>query len=285
MTWGSYVLVGYDGTRDSEQALRWAAEEARLRRLPLHVCYAWRSPYPASYLDHEGVGIVKRIGEHILDHGVALARGMAPTVTMHKRLMDGPAYAALLQQANDAELIVVGSHEQDDLAVGSTALRLPARALRPVVAVRRTGTRFGEVVVGVDGSAGGDAALAFAFEEAALRGWRVRAVYGCWEPSAAADGELALFNDEDELGRVCTIRLEQAVTPWQAKYPQVEARTSLVMEAPRQALFDAAEAADLVVVGTRSAGALDPLALGATSGALLQHVPCTVAIVQPVHGD
>jgi nucleotide-binding universal stress UspA family protein len=38
---GSYVLVGFDGSAPSERALRWAAEEARLRRLPLTVCHAW----------------------------------------------------------------------------------------------------------------------------------------------------------------------------------------------------------------------------------------------------
>ncbi|MFB4309592.1 universal stress protein [Actinomadura sp. GTD37] len=45
------------------------------------------------------------------------------------------------------------------------------------------------VVVGVDGSAGADAALAFGFEEAAPRGWRLRAVYGCRKPGAAPDGD------------------------------------------------------------------------------------------------
>ncbi|MBX6769682.1 MAG: universal stress protein, partial [Actinomadura rubrobrunea] len=151
----------------------------------------------------------------------------------------------------------------------------------PVVVVRRTGTRFGEVVVGTDGSAGGDAALAFGFEEAALRGWRLRAVYGCWEPSAAPDGDLGMYNDAEKVRRVCAARLESAVAPWQEKYPQVDVHSSLVMRPPRQALFAAAQTADLLVVGSRGLGGLDPLALGATSGAVLQHVPCTVAIVQP----
>ncbi|WP_395110951.1 universal stress protein [Actinomadura sp. SCN-SB] len=280
MSWGSYVLVGYDGTKDAERALRWAAQEARLRHRPLTVCHAWRWPYPITYIDHEGAAIVKRMGRNLLDHGVALARGMAPGVTVRGKLMDGPAYAALTHQAESAEMIVVGSHEPGDLPVGSTAWRLPAHARRPVVVVRSAGTRHGEVVVGVDGSAGADAALSFAFEEAALRGWRVRAVYGCWEPAAAAENDLALFGDEDKLRQVCGSRLERAVAPWRVKYPAVEARTSLVLEAPREALFAAAERADLVVAGNRGAGGLDRIRLGATSGALLQHAPCTVAIVQ-----
>jgi len=283
MSHGSYVLAGYDGTHESEDALRWAVREARARRVPLMVCHAWRWPFPISYIDYEGVGLVKRMGGHLLDHGVDLARRMAPSVRVDKRLMDGPADAALMHLSEDAELIVIGSHEQDALPVGSTALQLPARADRPVVIVRRTAPVHGEVVVGTDGSAGADVALAFGFEEAALRGWRLRAVYGCWEPGAAIEDDLSLFNDEDKVRRVCGARLERQVAPWRVKYPQVEAWTSLVLTPPREALFEAAEAADLVVVGNRGAGGLDPLRLGATSGAVLQHVPCTVAIVPSTH--
>ncbi|MFG2006823.1 universal stress protein [Spirillospora sp. NPDC048911] len=284
MSIGSYVLVGYDGTTESENALRWGAREAGLRHLPLTVCHAWRWPFPISHIDIEGTAIVKRMGEHVLDHGVTLAERFAPGVKVSKRLLDGPAYAALMHLTEDAALVVIGSHEQDALPVGSTALRLPARARRPIVVVRGAESRYGdgEVVVGVDGSVGADAALAFAFEEAALRDRRLRAVYGCWEPTAAPDCDLSLFDDEDKLRRVCGARLECQVAPWRVRYPQVDAWTSLLLKPPRQALFEAAENAALVVVGNRGLGGLEQLCLGATSSAVLQHVPCAVAVVQPL---
>ncbi|TDE33951.1 universal stress protein [Actinomadura sp. 6K520] len=275
----SHVVVGYDGTAESDRALRWAVDEARLRRLPLTVCHVWRWPYPISYIDYEGVAIVRRMGEHLLDHGVALARDLAPGLKVRKRLHDGSASSALIHESHDAELIVVGSHEPDEMPVGSTALRVPAQAARPAVVVRSAATRDGLVVVGVDGSAGADAALALGFEEAALRGWRLRAVYGCWEPGAAPDGDLSLFGDEEKLRRVCGTVLERAVAPWRVKYPYVQATTSLVVEPPREALLAAAEEATLTVVGARGTGAVDALALGATSDALLKHAPCTVAVV------
>ncbi|MFA1542869.1 universal stress protein [Actinomadura monticuli] len=275
----SNVVVGYDGTGDSERALRWAVEEARVRRLPLTVCHAWRWPYPISHIDYEGVAIVRRMGEHILDHGVALARELAPSVTVRKRLKDGSVTPALLHEAGDADLIVIGSHEPDEIPVGSTALQVPARADRPVVVVRSDGSRDGLIVVGVDGSAGADGALAFGFEEAALRGWRLRAVYGCWEPGAAPGGDLSLFGDEDALRRVTGAVLERAVAPWRVKYPQVRATTSLVLKPPREALLEAAEDATLAVMGARGTGVVGALTLGATSDALLKHAPCTVAVV------
>lgn len=274
----SHVVVGYDGTSESERALRWAVQEARLRRVPLTVCHAWRWPYPISHIDREGVAIVRRMGEHLLDHGVALAREMAPGLMVRKRLKDGSVAPALLSEAADADVIVIGSHEPDAMSVGSTVLRMPAMADSPVVVVRSSGSRDGLVVVGVDGSDGADAALAFGFEEAALRGWRLQAVYGCWEPGAAPDGDLSLFSDEDRLRRVCGAVLERAVAPWPVKYPHVQATTSLVLEPPREALLEAAEDATLLVVGARGMGVVEPLTLGATSDALLKHVPCTVAV-------
>lgn len=275
----THVVVGYDGTNESERALRWAVEEARLRREPLTVVHAWQWPYPIRSMDREGVAIVHRMGEHTLDQGVALANDLAPGVKVRKHLETGGPHAALLNQGPDAELIVIGSHPLEETPVGSTALRVPARAAVPVVVVRSSAARDGLVVVGVDGSPGADGALAFGFEEAALRGWRLRAVYGCWEPGAAPDGDLSLFDDEDKLRHVCGAVLERAVAPWLVKYPLVQAATSLVLRSPREALLEAAEDATLTVVGARGTGAVKPLTLGATSDALLKHAPCTVTIV------
>nr|BFE37146.1 universal stress protein [Actinomadura rugatobispora] len=278
---GRYVLVGYDGSEESEHALRWGVEEARLRELPLEVVHAWRWPYPIDYIDYEGSATLKRVGQHLLDHGVELALRAEPTVPVSKHLMNGPAHVALNHACRDAELAVVGSHGRGELSLGSTALRLPARSTCPVVVVRNAAARNGLVVAGVDGSPGGEAALAFAFRQAALRGWSLLAVHGCWEPSAVPEADLALFSEQEKLLRMCETRLKRAVEPWRIRYPEVQAATSVPMLPPREALFEAADDADLIVVGNRGMGGFDPLLLGATSGALLQHAPCAVAIVQP----
>ncbi|XRQ09827.1 cyclic nucleotide-binding domain-containing protein, partial [Actinomadura welshii] len=101
------------------------------------------------------------MGEHVLDHGAVLARELAPGLNLRKRLQEGGVSPALVHEGHDAELIVVGSHEPDQMPVGSTALQVPAHAGRPVAVVRDGASRDGQVVVGVDGSPGADAALAF----------------------------------------------------------------------------------------------------------------------------
>lgn len=299
----SHVLVGYDGSKEGERALRWAAGEAKLRRLPLEICHAWHWPYPTAQLDPEGLGIVRKMAEHVLDHGVSIVHALAPSVQVRKRLCTGPASAALLHEAYGAEVVVVGSHGHAGLPMGSSALHVPARATIPAIVVRErrhpdgeaahggsahggsavsaTAGTSGRVVVGVDGSASSDAALEFAFEEAALRDWQLVAVYGAWEPGAVADSELALYADAVALEHEAGSRLERSVAPWRVKYPQVDARTLLRLEPPREALLSAAEGADLLVVGDRGHGGIPPLLLGAVSQASLVHAPCSVAVVHP----
>lgn len=285
----SHLVVGYDGSREGDRVLRWAVGEAKLRRVGLTVCHAWRFDFPLAQMDPEWVGIVRRMAEHVLDHGVFHARTLAPTLRVAKRLVPGPAASALLYEADDAELIVVGAHrgrpgeavrggEDEDVGggrpAGSTAAQTAAMASCPVVVLRRTGPADGRIVVGVDGSDGGDAALAFAFEEASLRGWSVHAVHGCRE--SYADG-----SDPEALRREAGVMLECAVAPWRDKYPRVTAWTHLVYEPPREALVNAAAGAEMLAVGDRGTGGFEPLMLGAVSQAMVHHAPCNVTVVHP----
>ncbi|MFB4298573.1 universal stress protein [Actinomadura sp. NTSP31] len=273
------VLLGYDASEDNDPALRWAVEEARLRGLSLVMCHCWHWPYAADHMDDRVEAIIKRAGEMLLEQGEARARRLGAPGTVGKRLRSGPVPDALVGESGEAELIVIGSHERHRLPVGSTAVQLPARARRPVLAVRRCGGEHGRVVAGVDGSAGGEAALGFAVEEAALRGWSLRVVFGAWEPGAVDEAELPLFSDKERLAQVRTAALEKAVAPWRERYPKVDLRASVVLDRPRETLLAAVEDADLLVVGDRGTRGLDPLFLGATSSAMLHHAPCTVAIV------
>ena len=273
------VLFGYDGTEENDLALRWAVEEARLRGLDLMICHCWHWPYPDGHVDDDVEAILMRVGRNMLEQGARRARELGAAGRVHKRLSSGSVPDALLHESGCAELIVVGSHERHRLPAGSTALQLPTRTRRPVIVVRRSAGPQGLVVAGVDGSVGGDAALGFAFQEAALRDWTLRVLYACWEPGIVDDSELELFADKGRLRQSRTALLERLVPPWRERYPDVDTRVSLLLERPREALLDATEEADLLVVGDRGVGGLDPLLLGATSSAMLHHAPCTIAVV------
>ena len=278
----SKVLLGYDGSEDNDAALRWAVEEARLRDLDLTICHCWHWPYPEGHDDPDVRAIVQRAGENLLRQGARQARRLGVPGRVQTLLRGEPVSETLVCESDDAELIVIGSHERHRLPAGSTAVQLPARTRRPVIAVRGAGEPRGRIVAGVDGSDGADAALGFAIEEAALRDAELRVVYGAWEPGAVPDWELPLFTDRDELYRARLARLEEAVHPWRRRYPKVHVELALLLERPREALLGAADGAGMLVVGDRGSGGLDPLLLGATSSAMLHHAPCTVAIVPPL---
>ncbi|WP_242907190.1 universal stress protein [Actinomadura terrae] len=277
------VLFGYDGTEENDAGLRWAVTEARTRELTLVICHCWHWPYPPGHVDDGVEAIVRRAGERLLERGVRRARELGADA-VRRRLRREPVLDALARESENAELIVVGTHECHRLPAGSTAMRLPAQARRPVIAVRHGAPPRGLVVAGVDGSVGGDAALGLAVEEAVLLGWPLRVVCGAWEPGAVPESELPLFTDKARLTRTRTTMLERVAGPWRERYPDLDMRISLVLERPREALLDAARDADLLVVGDRGGGHLDPLLLGATSSAMLHHAPCTVAIV-PQSGE
>ncbi|SFP32682.1 MULTISPECIES: universal stress protein [Actinomadura] len=275
------ILLGYDGTEENEPALCWAVEEARLRGLDLTMCYCWHWPYPEGHVDESVQVILKRAGENLLQEGARRARSLGMPGEVRTLLRREPVSETLVRESDDAELIVIGSHERHRLPAGSTAVELPARTHRPVIAVRHTGGTRGLVVAGVDGSGAADAALGFAIEEAALREAGLRVVYGTWEPGSVPDWELPLFADKHRLYEARTATLEKAVHPWRRRYPKVPVQMSVSLQRPREALLDAAADADMLVVGDRGTGGLDPLLLGATSSAMLHHAPCTVAIVPP----
>jgi nucleotide-binding universal stress UspA family protein len=281
---GSCVLAGFDGSPGSVLALRWAAGEARLRRLPLAVCHAWHWPYPVPPSGSAILEDFRRTAQHIVDKGVLIAREAAPRTVVRGRLRAGPTSAVLVNESRNAALVVVGAHGHGGfpgLTTGSSAARLPAYAHSPVIVVRNADEPRGPIVVGVDGSAGSEAALAFGFEEAALRRRPLRAVYGCEEPDDATPTEPGTLTDADEARMVACSRLERTTSPWREKYPYVDAETSLLSRPPQDALLKAATGAGLLVVGGRGLGGAEGFRLGAVSSGMLQHAPCAVAVVRP----
>lgn len=281
--YGAYVLVGFDGSPGGERALRRAVEEARTRRLPLTVCHAWHWPYPVPPSGPEALETARRMGRHTLDHGVFIARRMCPTLMVRPQLATGPASAVLIDESENAALAVVGSHGRGGFAglgAGSTALHLAAYGHCPVMVMRRDPLPDHPIVVGVDGSTASEAALAFAYEEAVLRGGSVRAVFACWEAEAIASAEMGMLRDPEQLQMLSAARLERTVSPWREKYPHVETETRLIMRTPRHALLEAAAEAGLLVVGDRGLGGVTGLRLGSVSHAVLLHAPCSVAVVR-----
>jgi len=293
------ILVGYDGSKQSEAALRWALEEARVRRVPVRVVH---SAMPEVVTTGMGVGYyapdeeaLVAAGNEVLAEAAAHAKEWAPDVTTTTKLaLSGPA-TALLKATETASMVVVGSRGQrgfHELLVGSTAVQVATHATLPVVVIPSrdpvdAGSEAGRVIVGDDGSDASADALAFAFEMASLHGTGltvVRAWHSNFFDSPGGKGGTIPASVEEDLfvpGETSTLRAD--VLAWSQKYPDVDVRQIVVHAIPAAALVGISRGASLLVVGSRGRGGFKSLLLGSVGHAVLHHATCPVAVVRPVH--
>lgn len=140
------------------------------------------------------------------------------------------------------------------------------------------------IVVGVDPSHGGAAALDWAVAQAARSSKPLLAVrafslpsYGVDYPAGTllADTMEGVVRKEQELAQTALDESRARVEGGDA----VQATAVATMGAPSQVLLKTAQDADLVVVGSRGAGALSRAVLGSVSSSVLHHATLPVVVV------
>ncbi|WP_329241031.1 universal stress protein [Actinoallomurus sp. NBC_01490] len=280
------IIVGADGSRDSLRAVGWAAGEAALRGAPLRIVHAVAPWLYDRDVDSRLVSVREWLlagGQEVVGAAVEAARARAPDLDVDGGMVPAGASRALIERARDASLVVVGSRGAGSVAgllLGSTALQVVTHAPVPTVVVRHVEpVDRGEIAVGVDGPLG-DPALAFAFEEAGLRGTRLRAVHVWSDPGAVGLGGMTpLVYDIDMIGAEHKRRLNDALAVWRDKFPDVEVVTEVVHGRPVRILSGVSARCDLLVVGTRGRGGFAGLILGSVSHGLLHHAHCPLAVV------
>jgi len=270
------IVVGYDGSADADQAVAWAAREARGRSCPLTVCLAQRPPDQVVPVESRERQLDPT--EALLDRGLRLACDLIGSEAVRPLYAAGSPAAVLCQCAESAEMIVLGSRGRGGLPqmpLGSVSLQVAAHAHGRIVVVRGhwrpvPGQPPRPIVVGCDGSAGSQAAVKFAFEEATLRDAYIVAV-------------CALADAPGVLGCASQIRAEfERVMSQPRGHPEVAVNLQVREGGARTALLEAARDAQLLVLGARGRGGLPGMLLGSASLTLLSHAPCPIAIV---HAD
>lgn len=137
------------------------------------------------------------------------------------------------------------------------------------------------IVVGVDGSDNGAAALRWAIAEMRLRGdgGDVEALMAWHEPLAGGTVPTMVALDMEQLEASYRAHLDSVVGPVRESNPDVEIKAYLGRGSAAQVLLDAAEDADLLVVGSRGHGGFIGLLLGSVSHQVVSHAPCPVVVV------
>src|SRR5690348_7827860 len=175
------LIVGIDGSHESEQALAWAANEAARRGadlLVLHV-FDWHvigapSPIGASFVTN-----ARKDADDLVATAVARVRDLVPGLAVRGEAVLGRPAPTLTSASANGATVVVGNRGRGGFAsllLGSISQQVALHAHGPVVVVRgRPDPQPGPVVVGVDGSPDSQQALRIAFEQAAARGTAVEA--------------------------------------------------------------------------------------------------------------
>jgi nucleotide-binding universal stress UspA family protein len=298
---GPWIVVGYDGSTTSHAALRWAVDEAAHRSCGIRIVYAIPPTMAVvpqfGGFDVPDLSVLDDAAAEIVEAAHAEVRAKAPDLHVETRILHGTAAPGLLAEAPDAVMLVVGSRGLGgfaELLVGSTGVQLASHAECPVVVLRpvdpkqaegaQPGPNAGRIVVGVDGSPAADAALGFAFKEAALRGIGITAVHAWIEPTVdprGPNGEpMASYVSADETQGTEVRLLEDALAGWTQRYPAVDVRESVLHADPVATLLAAASGATMLVVGSRGRGGFSSLLLGSVSHGVLHHATGPVVIVR-----
>lgn len=293
------VVVGIDGSPDSNAALRWAVQEATMRNVALTLVHAavpvssgpqeleW-SGYPLSaeflqQLDENSQQVladaVKIVGDMTGDH--------RPRI--NNELTYGAPVPALVELSTKAEMVVVGSSGHgalERLLLGSVSTGLVHHAHCPVAVIRNevSSPRAGCVLVGVDGSPTSDLATAIAFDEASWRGAELVALH------AWTDAEVPDIPGREWTGttRTSWTRLQSAaeetlaerLAGYRERYPNVVVHHEVVLNHAAQHLVERSESAQLVVVGSHGRGGFTGMLLGSVSTAVVHAVSTPVIVAR-----
>lgn len=279
-------MVGLDGSAASLAAVDLAAEEAAGRVAPLEILYVFeQQPVSCGASPEECATLLAEAGQTL---AVAMGRVRAdhPGLAVRGVFLLGDPVPAVVRHVAGSCLAVLGHHGTAGSGpVGPVAAQVAGRSSVPVIVTRPFDREHASVsprpvLLGVDGLPGSERAVAFAFDEAALRGapmvvhhlWRERP--GAGEPSGVVGGaEFA------EARQQALRALSDLLAVWSAKHPgvqlgPVQAGTGEALAALLAATHDA----QLVVVGTPAhAEPPDPLA-GTVGRALIERAGCSVAI-------
>lgn len=136
------IVVGIDGSRGSESALRFAAQEAELHNVKLRVVTVWhvgRSVYMStSALAQIDPDAMEADALQVAGEEVERVLGPQPSENIEVVARQGDAAPVLIDESKRAQILVVGSRGHGGFAgllLGSVGQQCASHAVCPVVIV------------------------------------------------------------------------------------------------------------------------------------------------------
>jgi nucleotide-binding universal stress UspA family protein len=283
------IVVGIDGSAPSARALEYAAQEAELTGAALEIVHALELPVDVDFYGMHIIGAqvdsLQGYAEQLLASAENRIRELHPGLSVSSRYEIGGPGSILIHAAEQAAALVVGTRGLGGFGravLGSVSSRVATESSCPVFVIGEHDElpTDGPIVVGVDESDFGVAALRFAVAEAALRGTRVRAVHAYRTPVLAApvEPELIIQLTRSEQEAAAKI-IENAVGEVGEARGEVEIETVAVEGSPADVITGQAADAQLIVVGSHGKGLVRRLLLGSVSRRVLNDADRPVVVV------
>jgi nucleotide-binding universal stress UspA family protein len=277
------VVVGVDGSEESLRAAEWAAREAVRREVPLRIVSAPALPPPmrSPHVSEAAVANALRgIAARSLGLAVDRVSEVAHGLTVETGILSGPPAIALAGCGQGASVLVLGARGSGGfgaMTLGSVSRHGAAHAPCPVVVVREDTTAVKrEVAVGIRDPHDAHGALAFAFEEAALRHADLLVVHAWHLIPPVLLARAGQAYDPGMVSAAAMSQMEDMLSAWQDKYPAVKAFPEVVNGHPAQVLASLSARADLLVLGKH---AHPGYVIGSIQNGVLSHAHGPVAIV------
>lgn len=290
-------VVGVDGSVPARAAVRWTVKLARERNAPVVLVHIAEDEWGAvgSVLIDE----VDQNAKQLLADELAYACSIGDDLDVRGELRRGSPMAELATFSAHDTMLVVGTHKTGfhyGRAYGSRSLQLANLAVGPVAVIPEVASRMRHgVIVGVDDTQAGSAAIDLAADLACERHCELMAVRSSEAPSRVdvdSDDELRdwLRRRDDEARGLVAMAAARA----RERQPDIVIRSRVVRRPAGAALNELARNAELLVIGdSRRAeaqlGSLGAVAydvlLNLSSPTIVVHAPIPVVHGEPQHAE
>jgi nucleotide-binding universal stress UspA family protein len=285
------IVIAVDGSALANQAVAWGAEEARLSQRPVTIVHAEKplGSQERAWLAQAGVPLTQIHQEmrtnstDLLDRARTVATTTAPAVETSVVLRVGDPRQILLDLADDASMIVLGSRGRgtvSSLLLGSVSVAVSRHATCPVVVVRprQDAPRLRGVLVGTDCTEHSTATLETAFREASYHDLPLTVVYCQWEAVSTSHGWRPV-TPNDPYCDSARQRVADALAGFREKFPDVAVSAETYAGHVDDCLADLSREHDLTVIGRHAHGLLGRLASLSVATAVVEQASGPVVVV------
>jgi nucleotide-binding universal stress UspA family protein len=282
------ILVGVDGSAESDAAIRWATHEAVMRRAPMtlaHVVAPLIGSWPMGTMYANVTEWQQDNARHVLEQALKTVRAGVPESQLpdvYTETLNSSVVPTLVHASENKQMVVIGSRGTGALGrllLGSVSTGLVHHASCPVAVIRpepAPSDSDAPVLLGIDGSPASEAATALAFDEASRRGVGLVALHA-WSDVAVFPMLGMDWHEYESHGHEI---LGERLAGWQEEYPDVHVQRRLVCDQPARWLIRESQHAQLVIVGSRGRGGFASTWLGSVSSAVAQSADIPVLVVR-----